>query len=424
MSSGEYRLKESISILYGNDELLIVKQFKRYKKLLDMFSAKFNSDDIHYFSTPGRTELGGNHTDHNNGLVLAGSINLDSIAVVSKSMDNKIKLFSEGYDLPFLVDLNYLEPNPAENGTTNALIRGVAARLKQLGYSIEGFKAFISSDVLPGSGLSSSASFEVLIGSIFNAMFNDNSIAPEILAQVGQFAENNYLGKPCGLMDQMACAVGGIISIDFKDPAKPVFNKVNFNFDKQNYKLLVLDTGGSHADLTDDYSAIPAEMKSVAELFGVSVLREINIESFVEKIPYVRKQLGDRAILRALHFLQENDRVVEEVKALESGDFSEFLKLVKASGNSSFKWLQNIFTTKNIKEQGVSLALALSEKYIEEIGQGACRVHGGGFAGTIQIFLPDNKVEEYKNKMEKIFGKNSVQVLNIRQIGSVYLNGL
>ncbi|MCK5673068.1 MAG: galactokinase, partial [Spirochaetales bacterium] len=367
---------------------------------------------------------GGNHTDHNNGLVLAGSINLDSIAVVSKSMDNKIKLFSEGYDLPFLVDLNYLEPNPAENGTTNALIRGVAARLKQLGYKIEGFKAFISSDVLPGSGLSSSASIEVLIGSIFNAMFNDNSIAPEILAQVGQFAENNYLGKPCGLMDQMACAVGGIISIDFKDPAKPVFNKVNFNFDKQNYKLLVLDTGGSHADLTDDYSAIPAEMKSVAELFGVSVLREINIESFVEKIPYVRKQLGDRAILRALHFLQENDRVVEEVKALESGDFSEFLKLVKASGNSSFKWLQNIFTTKNIKEQGVSLALALSEKYIEEIGQGACRVHGGGFAGTIQIFLPDNKVEEYKNKMEKIFGKNSVQVLNIRQIGTVYLNGL
>jgi galactokinase len=424
MVFGKEELERSIGILYGNEKQLIDKQSKRYKKLSDMFSAKFSSDGIYFFSTPGRTELGGNHTDHNNGVVLAGSINLDSIAVVSKSRDNKVELYSEGYDLPFLVDLNHLDPISEENGTTHALIRGVAARIKQLGFEIEGFKAFISSYVLPGSGLSSSASIEVLVGSIFNTLFNDNKIAPEILAQVGQFAENNYLGKPCGLMDQMACAVGGIISIDFKDPKNPNFNRVNFDFDKQNYKLLVLDTGGSHADLTDDYSAIPVEMKSVAELFGASVLREISIKSFIDKIPYVRKQLGDRAVLRALHFLQENNRVEEEVQALESGDFFEFLKLVKASGNSSFKWLQNIFTIKNIKEQGISLALALSEKYIEEIGGGACRVHGGGFAGTIQIFLPDSSVEEYKNNMEKIFEKNSVQVLTIRKFGTVCLNGL
>lgn len=421
-------LEQSIRILYGHNDLLLENQFSRYIQLTEkftrQFTGQFKSNNLHYFSTPGRTELGGNHTDHNNGLVLAGSINLDSIAVVSKSVNNNVELFSEGYNLPFIVDLNSLEPVPDEKGTTNALIRGVAARLKQLGYNIAGFKAFISSDVLPGSGLSSSASIEVLLGSIFNALFNHNSIAPEILAQVGQFAENNYLGKPCGLMDQMACAVGGIISIDFEDPLNPNFQKVNFNFENQKYKLLVLDSGGSHADLTDDYSSIPEEMKSVAELLGASVLREISINSFMEKIPFVRKQLGDRAVLRTLHFLEENNRVVEEVHALESGSFYEFLKLIKASGDSSFKQLQNIFTTKNIKEQGVSLALSLSEKFIKEIGEGACRVHGGGFAGTIQIFLPDSSIEKYKKTMEKIFGKNSVQILNIRQIGTVYLNDL
>ncbi|MCK5154362.1 MAG: galactokinase, partial [Spirochaetales bacterium] len=339
MNNTEQNFDKAINILYGKNKTEIEKQIARYQKLTSDFTLKFGSNGFHFFSTPGRTELGGNHTDHNNGLVLAGSINLDSIAVVSVSNDNNVELYSEGYDFPFLVDLDYLEPLSEENGTTNALIRGVASRLKQLGYSIAGFKAYISSDVLPGSGLSSSASIEVLIGSIFNSLFNKNSIAPEILAQVGQFAENNYLGKPCGLMDQMACAVGGIISIDFKDPLNPVFNKVNFDFDRQKYKLLVLDSGGSHADLTDDYSSIPAEMKSVAEIFGASVLRDISMNSFIDKIPYVRKQLGDRAVLRTLHFLEENNRVEEEVMALESGDFQGFLELVKASGDSSFKWL-------------------------------------------------------------------------------------
>ena len=424
MNSQLQEITNIFPLLYGNDKKVIKKQITRYNKLIDQFTTEFGSSNLHFFSTPGRTELGGNHTDHNNGLVLASSINLDSIAVVSRSGDNSVELYSEGYKSSFLIDLNYLEPVSKENGTTNALIRGVAARLKQLGYIVGGFKAYISSGVLPGSGLSSSASIEVLVGSIFNALFNNNSIAPEILAQTGQFAENNYLGKPCGLMDQMACAVGGIISIDFKDPLNPVFNKVNFNFDQHNYKLLVLDTGGSHADLTNDYASIPFEMKSVAALFNASVLREISIDTFLEKIPSIREQLGDRAVLRALHFFQENERVEEEVNALSKGDFYKFLELIKASGNSSFKQLQNIFTIKNIKDQGISLALALSNKFIDEIGEGACRVHGGGFAGTIQIFLPNGSVQEYKNTMENIFGKNSVQILTIRSIGTIYLNNL
>jgi len=424
MNSQLQEITNIFPLLYGNDKKVIKKQITRYNKLIDQFTTEFGSSNLHFFSTPGRTELGGNHTDHNNGLVLASSINLDSIAVVSRSGDNSVELYSEGYKSSFLIDLNYLEPVSKENGTTNALIRGVAARLKQLGYIVGGFKAYISSGVLPGSGLSSSASIEVLVGSIFNALFNNNSIAPEILAQTGQFAENNYLGKPCGLMDQMACAVGGIISIDFKDPLNPVFNKVNFNFDNYNYKLLVLDTGGSHADLTNDYASIPFEMKSVAALFNASVLREISIDTFLEKIPSIREQLGDRAVLRALHFFQENERVEEEVNALSKGDFYKFLELIKASGNSSFKQLQNIFTIKNIKDQGISLALALSNKFIDEIGEGACRVHGGGFAGTIQIFLPNGSVQEYKNTMENIFGKNSVQILTIRSIGTIYLNNL
>jgi galactokinase len=424
MISNENGLLDSLRFLYGNEKDFIEKQINRYNKLRNNFKSHFNNDELHYFSTPGRTELGGNHTDHNNGLVLAGSINLDSIAVVSKNSDNTVKIFSEGYDDPFHIDLGKLDPVKEETGTSYALIRGVASRLKQLHYKIGGFNAFISSDVLPGSGLSSSASIEVLIGSIFNGLYNNNSINPEILALAGQYAENNFMGKPSGLMDQMACAVGGIITIDFKDPFSPVIGKIDFDFDNQNYKLLVVDTGGNHADLTVDYSAVPSEMKSVAALLGKEVLREVSSDEFFDNILNIRENLGDRAVLRTLHFLQENDRVKLEIKALESCNFNEFLRLVNCSGNSSFKWLQNIYTIKNIKEQGISLALAISEKFIDDNGEGACRVHGGGFAGTIQVFLPDRKVEIYKKKMESIFGNNSVRILNIRTLGTVYLNEL
>ena len=410
--------------LYGNDAKKLEKQFARYESTVKNFFEYFETGDLHFFSTPGRTEIGGNHTDHNHGRVLAASINLDSIAVASKSNEQKIELFSEGYEEPFQVDLNYLEPVEAEKGTTAALIRGIAFRLKQLDYHIGGFNACITSDVLPGSGLSSSASIEVLIGTIFNALYNENHIQPESLAQIGQYAENVYFGKPCGLMDQMACAVGGIITIDFKDPQNPLVEKIDFDFDEQEYSLLVVDTGGNHADLTDDYASVPAEMKSVAQLFDADVLCEVSMVAYLGKMPYVRKQVGDRAVLRGLHFLWENDRVLGEVAALESRDFQRFLLLVEASGNSSFKWLQNIYTTKNVKEQGVTLALALTEKYIAEIGEGACRVHGGGFAGTIQVFMPDDAIQKYKELMEPICGKASIQVLKISSTGTIHLNSL
>ncbi len=424
MNSKHQHLYDAIHILYGNDKDLIKEQTDRYNKLVDQFNSHFEADELHYFSTPGRTEIGGNHTDHNNGRVLTASINLDSIAAVSKFDEKKIELYSAGYEKSFRVNLDQLEPVPEEQGTTTSLIRGIASRFIQLGYNIGGFNACITSDVLPGSGLSSSASIEVLIAAIFNALYNENKIGSEVLAQIGQYAENIYFGKPSGLMDQMACAVGGIIAIDFKDPMDALVKKVDFDFDKQKYSLLVVDTGGNHADLTDDYSSVPGEMKSVAKLFDAEVLREVSMDVYLEKIPYIREQDGDRAVLRGLHFLQENERVSSEVTALESGDFKGFLKLVEASGNSSFKWLQNIYTTKNVAQQGISLALALTEIYINKIGGGACRVHGGGFAGTIQVFLPDSNVAEYIKEMEQIFGKGSVQVLKIRSIGTVCLDSL
>lgn len=421
MNNRRQQIEQNISFLYGNDTGRVKEQVKRYEKLADQFGAHFKTSELYFFSTPGRTELSGNHTDHNHGRVLAASINRDSIAAVSKSNEYRVELFSEGYDGPFRVDLNHLKAVAGEEGTTSALIRGIAARFRQLGYRVGGFNACITSDVLPGSGLSSSASIEVLIGTILNVLYNENQIPAEMIAKIGQFAENEYFGKPCGLMDQMACAVGGIISIDFKDPANPIVNKVDFDIDMQNYCLLVVDTGGSHADLTNDYASVPAEMKSVAKIFGAEVLREVSMDAYLEKIPDLRKMVGDRAVLRGLHFLQENERVSAQVAALESGNFQKFLELLKSSGNSSFKWLQNIYSPDNIKEQGVTLGLALTEKYIMDIGQAACRVHGGGFAGTIQVFLPNDAIQPYKKLIEPVFGETSIQELRIRSIGAVHL---
>ncbi len=412
-------LRTMLQKIYGNDEVILKQQSERYQSLDNQFDRHFGQKGRYYFSTPGRTELGGNHTDHNHGRVLAASINLDSIAVAAKIPKAIVTIHSEGYVKPFRIDLDQLQAVDQEAGTTSALIRGIASRINELGYNIGGLNACITSDVLPGSGLSSSASIEVLLASIFNALYNDNKIPAEQMAQIGQYAENEYFGKPCGLMDQMACAVGGIIAIDFKYPENPEVKKVNFDFDREKYSLLVVDTGGTHADLTDDYAAVPDEMKSVAEFFDVRVLREVDSELFLDNIGLLREQLGDRAVLRAIHFMKENTRVTDEVNALESGDFIRFLNLVKESGDSSFKWLQNIYTTKNIREQGVSLALALTEKYIADIGVGACRIHGGGFAGTIQVFLPDDKVPPYIENMEKVFGANSIMVLKIRPVGSV-----
>ncbi len=413
---------ERLTILYGNDPLIIKSQQDRYQHLLNTFSTKFSDGEIQLFSTPGRTEIGGNHTDHNHGRVLAASVNLDSIAAASKSDDDTVTVHSQGYDDPFCVQLDDLTPRKEEQETTTALIRGMAARLKELGYRIGGINACIQSNVLVGSGLSSSASIEVLIGTLFNTLFNEGTISAEDIAQIGQYAENTYFNKPCGLMDQMTCAVGGIITIDFKNPSDPMVRKVNFDFSTQDYKLLVVDTGGNHADLTEDYASVPREMKAVAQELGAGVLRDIPADQLMPQIPWLREKVGDRALLRTLHFFHDNQRVLEQVESLEQGDFNRFLSLVQDSGNSSFKWLQNCYTTKNPVEQGLSLALALTEDYIHKHGEGACRVHGGGFAGTIQVFLPAGKLESYIRMIEEIFGKGSVLVLTIRPIGSIHIN--
>jgi galactokinase len=410
--------------LYGTNEEALKKQIGRYNSLFDMYNDHFTDQDVYLFSSPGRTEIGGNHTDHNFGRVIAASVNLDSVAIVSKIDSQKIMFYSDGYDEFFEVDLKELDKIVEEEGTTNSLIRGIAARFIQLGYNIGSFCGVITSDVLPGSGLSSSASVEVLIGSIFNVLFNNGEICSEELAIIGQYAENNYFGKPCGLMDQMACAVGGIIAIDFKDPNNPVVEKVKFDFDSHKYKLMIVDTGGNHEDLTEDYSSIPTEMKSVAKFFGMEVCRELDYNTFLSRLTDMRLKTGDRAALRAFHFILENERVVKQMDSLRENNFDEFLKYIKDSGDSSFKWLQNIFSTKNVQEQGVTLALAFSEKFISDKGEGACRVHGGGFAGTIQVFMPDKFVEEYKNYIEEVIGKGKVMILNIRSEGSVCLNNL
>lgn len=413
--------RSAINQLYGEGAQ---KHYPRFERLINQFEQRFDRQPTEFFSSPGRTEIGGNHTDHNHGRVLAASVNLDSIAAASPNDSGFVTIYSQGYDKPFVVDLSDRKPVPEEKGTTNALIRGIAARFAELGYKIGGFDACFASDVLPGSGLSSSASIEVLIGTILNSFSNNNKIKPEEIAIIGQYSENKYFGKPCGLMDQTACAVGGIVTIDFADPTKPIVEKVDFDFEAQNYSLVVVDTGGNHADLTDDYAAVPAEMKAVARQLGKTVCREISMDELLAHAGDLRKSVGDRAFLRAFHFIQENERVVVQVQALRDNDFERFLKLVNESGNSSFRWLQNIYTTKNVSEQGVTVALALTELYLNRIGAGACRVHGGGFAGTIQVFIPNDAVAGYVELMEPVFGPTSVHVLNIRSIGAVSLVSL
>ncbi len=412
-------LKFGIKNIYGNDERIISCQLTRYGKLDDEFVQRFGEKERAYFSAPGRAEICGNHTDHNHGLVLTASINLDSIAVAAAVETSKISVYSEQYEQPFEILTTDLNPKDDEVGTTTALIRGIVARFQQLGYKIGGFEAYMTSAVLPGSGLSSSASVEVLFGTILNALFNENSIAPEIIAQIGQYSENRYFGKPCGLMDQMASAVGGIITIDFKNPEKPLVQKVDFDFSQTHFRLLVVDTGGNHLNLTPDYASVPAEMSTIAQLFDAKVLRDIDKEKFIRQIPELRGKVSDRAILRAFHFFNENDRVLKLEKALEVNDFTQFLQLINESGNSSFKWLQNTYSTRNVIEQGVPLALALTEKYITEIGRGACRIHGGGFAGTILAIIPDEFVANYTRMMRKYFGENCCYVLDIRSLGAV-----
>jgi galactokinase len=420
------KARELFSRLYGNNQQVIDHHTKRYTTLAETFKKLFPYDqgEYHFFSSPGRTEVGGNHTDHNAGRVLAAAVHLDTIAVVKATDNNQITMYSEGYPELFKVDLSQLEPIDEERGTTTALIRGIAARFRQLGLSIGGFNAAVSSTVAKGSGLSSSASIEVLIGTILSALYNGNSVKPDLIAKIGQFAENVYFGKPSGLMDQMACAIGGFIAIDFKDKEKVVYQKLDFDLSSYGYHMLVVDTGGNHADLTRDYAEVALEMKTIAQILGKNVLRELSLDDIIRNTPVLREKAGDRAVLRAIHFYNDNQRVIDQTKALEEKRFYDFLSLVNDSGSSSWRLLQNCYSNYNPKEQGVTLALAITENFIKKAGEGACRVHGGGFAGTIQVYLPDKYLNDYIEIIKVIFGKGAVNTLNIRSQGSLYINEL
>ena len=408
---------DEFQLLYSN----VDNSKERYLSACDEFAKIFNGDrDIYLFSAPGRTEIGGNHTDHQRGCVLAGSVNLDVIAIVAKNNDNIVRIKSEGFPMDE-VDLSNLSSNECGFGTSASLIRGMCSILKDMGYEVNGFDAYTTSNVLKGSGLASSAAFEVLVGVIINGLFNNNKLDAITIAKVAQKAENVFFGKPCGLMDQMACAVGSLVHIDFKDRENPIVERVDFDLSQYGYSLCIVDTKGSHADLTEDYAAVPNEMKAVAEIFGKRVLREVAKEDVFTSLNEIRRQLGDRATLRAIHFFEENERVREEVVALQSKNVDRFLELVKASGDSSYKYLQNVYTNHDIAHQNVSIALAVSEMFLKQ--NGVARVHGGGFAGTIQAFVRDETVESYQNAMEEIFGKDACQVLKIRKDGGIKVFG-
>jgi len=404
--------------LYGADSSVLKEQAHRYASLMSDFEKTYGTDDVQLFTSPGRTEIGGNHTDHNYGRVLAGAVNLDNIAVAAKNGTNTIRIKSVGYP-EFQVELADFQPKEAEFYTSTSLVKGIAAKMKANGYVVGGFDACIDGRVPKGSGLSSSASFEVLVGAIINELFNDGKMSAVENAIIGQWSENNYFGKPRGLMDQTACAVGGLITIDFKDPANPIVKEVDFNFVSTGFALVITDVGGGHDDAASqaEYASLPTEMKSVAAVLGAKVLREVTLQQIVENIPAIREKTGDRAILRAFHFQGDNQRVVEQVAALERNDFQAFLKMVVESGYSSYMYNQNIFDVVHKDEQVVSLALALSEMVLK--GTGAWRVHGGGFGGTIQAFVPQEKLDEYVKTLEHVYGKGSCHKLFIRAKGAV-----
>ena len=368
-------------------------------------------DNVFHFSAPGRTEIGGNHTDHQHGCVLAAAVDMTTTAEVRLNGTNVIRIDSEGYK-PVEIDLSDLKIRGEEKNTTAALIRGVAAAFAQRGYKLAGFDAKVKSTVLPGSGLSSSAAFEVLIGRILNGLFADNAVSAIEIAQIGQYAENVYYGKPSGLMDQMASSVGGLVFIDFADPQNPVVEKVDYDFTHSGYTLCTIDSGADHADLTDEYAAMPIEMKQVAKFFGKEVLREVNEAEFYAKIADIRKETGDRAVLRAIHFFNENRRVQMQVRALKNDNFDAFLHYVNESGLASWTLLQNVTPAGYIEKQHMALTLALCQQLLA--GEGAVRVHGGGFAGTALAFVPNNRFEQFKDKIDAAIGVNAVHKLIIQ----------
>ncbi|MGM9630626.1 galactokinase [Butyricicoccus sp.] len=391
----------------------------RIEHVMDGYRTAFGrTDEIALFSAPGRTELGGNHTDHQHGNVLAASVNLDIVSCAAPNDSSIVRIQSEGYPLDE-IDLSDLTPHPEEINKTAALIRGVAAAAHKQGFEIKGFDAYMTSNVLSGSGLSSSAAYETMIGVIMNQFFCDGALTAIDIAKIGQYAENIYFGKPCGLMDQMASSVGGIVAIDFESESEPKVRRVSYDMSMSEHSLCIIDTGGDHAELTGDYAAIPREMGEIAGAFGKTVLREVEEAEFLRAVPSLRRQYGDRAVLRAMHFFAENRRAVEEKEALQKGNFERFRQLVRESGRSSAMYLQNVYTGINPERQEMSIALALAETILGE--RGAVRVHGGGFAGTIQAFVPNDLLSYFKDTMEAALGKDMCHVLTIRPAGGVVL---
>ncbi len=409
----------SLRKLYGENAGVLAAQRARYREAVCEFVKLFGEQpNLHLYSAPGRTEIGGNHTDHNHGVVMAAAVDLDIIAVVSADCGGtRVCVKSKGFECMDEVDLACLEPQKEEEGRSAGLIRGIAAGIAHRGGRVGGFCAYTTSDVLRGSGLSSSAAFEVIIGEILNSEFNEGRFSAVENAKIGQYAENQFFGKPCGLMDQTACAVGSAITIDFRDPSAPVVDRVAFDIAKHGYHLCITDTKGSHADLTDDYAAIRSEMESVAGFFGRKVLREVDEDEFYRNIAAVRSKLGDRAVLRAIHFFADCRRAQELYRAVAEDRFGDFLRLIIDGGHSSFEYNQNAYSIRHPQQQGVALGLALSQKLLT--GRGAWRLQGGGFAGTIQAFVPHDLLEKYRDTMDGVFGKGACYVLNVRNYGAV-----
>ncbi len=411
------KLEGAIVSLYG--EAKKASQLERYRHLIDGFNKTFGeSETMAIFSAPGRTEIGGNHTDHQHGKVLAGSVDLDIIAAVAPNEDNIIRIQSEGFGMN-VIELADLSVRESERDSSNAIVRGVAARLSEMGCAVGGFNAYTTSTVLKGSGLSSSAAFEVLLANIINTMYFDGKCTPVELAQIGQYAENVYYGKPSGLLDQMASSVGAMVTVDFADKAKPVVERVDFDFAATGHALCIIDSGADHADLTDEYAAVPGELKEICAYFGKNVLREVEEADFYAALPELRTKAGDRAVLRAIHIYEDNRRVDREVAALRAGDFDSFLREIRASGLSSWRCLQNVVPAGYKRNQEVAVALTLAENLLA--GRGACRVHGGGFAGTIQAFVPHDMLVRFKSEMERVLGEGSCHVLTIRPVGGIRL---
>ena len=412
--------KTLLAKLYGEDA--VAGNVARYQELLKGYEKAFlDSGDVLLFSSPGRTEISGNHTDHNHGKVLAGSINLDCVGVAAKNSSSHVHIVSETYNQDFTIDLNHLEPSEKKAGTVD-LVKGLLKGFEESGYSVGGFNAYITSNVISAAGVSSSASFEMLLCSMLNTFFNEGRMDTVAYAHIGKYSENNYWDKASGLLDQMACAVGGLITIDFVEPSAPAVEKIDFDFGSQNHSLIIVQTGKGHADLSADYSSVPIEMKKVAQFFGKEVLSQVTEEEVIGNLSEVRRFAGDRSVLRALHFFEENKRVEAEVSALKENRFGDFLANITASGNSSWKWLQNCFTNSNYQEQGITVTLALTELFIAEKQKGACRVHGGGFAGVIMAMLPNELVDEYIGYIEGCTGKGSAFRMGIRSYGAICVN--